>query len=171
MKKLLLVLLVLVLGLPSVASAVKPSGTLVVVPDSEADGGAGPAPKSWLFDDIFVVRAHVCRVLGVLLCGPDPLVSSGASFSGVVRIWVPFLDSYTIYLVASDAEGHVMSLQSGTFAIGAGVYFNVLATFAPLPSDLYKFHVLVIGNGSGLITFSEFYRFRVGGLGSGGCCP
>ena len=171
MKKLLLVLLVLVLGLPSVASAVKPSGTLVVVPDSEADSGAGPAPKSWLFFNIFVVRAHICRVTGVLLCGPDPLVSSGAAFSGVVRIWVPFLDSYTIYLVASDAEGHVMSLQSGTFAIGSGVYFNVMATFAPLPSDLYKFHTLVVGNGSGLITFSDFYQFRVGGPGSGGCCP
>ena len=171
MNKLLLVLLVLVLGLPSVAPAVQPSGTLVAVPDSEADTRAGAAPKSWLFSNIFVVRAHICRVTGVLLCGPDPLVPSGAAFGGVIRIWVPFTDTYTIYALVSDAEGNVVTFTTGPFSISGGSYFNFTPTFAPLPSDLYKFHVLVVGSGSGLITFSDFYQFRIGGPNSNGCCP
>jgi hypothetical protein len=110
-------------------------------------------------------------VTGVLLCGPDPLVSSSAVFGGVIRIWVPFTDSYTIYAFVSDAEGNVMDFKGGTFTIGGSSYFNLLTTYASLPSDLYKFHALVIANGSGLITFSEFYRFRIGGPSSSGCCP
>jgi hypothetical protein len=167
----LLVLLVLVVGLPSVASAVQPSGTLVVVPESAADAAAGPATKSWLFSNVFIVRAHICRVTGTLLCGPDPLIASGAAVGGVVRIWVPFTDSYTIYAFVSDAEGNVLTFAPGTFSIQGGNYFNVTPTFAPLPNDLYKFHVLVVGNTSGLITFSDFYQFRVGGPSSTGCCP
>ena len=107
MNQLLSVLLVLILGLPSMASAVQPSGTLVVVPDSEADSGPGAAPRSWLFSNIFIVRAHICRAPGVLLCGPDPLVASGAAYGGVIRIWVPFSDTYTIYALVSDAEGQI----------------------------------------------------------------
>ena len=171
MKKLLLAVLLVVLALPSVVSAVQPSGPLVGVPDSAADAAAGPAPKSWLFNNIFVVRAHICRSTGLLLCGPDPLVSSGASFGGVLRIWVPFNDNYTVYLFASDKEGNLIDLKTGTFFIAANSYFNVLATFAPLASDLYNFHALIIANGSGLTTFSGFYQFRQGGPGSGGCCP
>jgi hypothetical protein len=55
--------------------------------------------------------------------------------------------------------------------ITAGTYFNFTPTFAPLPSDLYKFHVLIVGSTSGLITFSDFYQFRVGGPNSTNCCP
>lgn len=171
MKKILLALLALTLALPSAASAVQPSGPLVGVPDSAADAPSGAAPKSWLFSDIFVVRAHICRPTGILLCGPDPLVSSGSSYGAVVRIWVPLTDSYTVYFFVDDPEGNVIDLRVGTFGISAGSYFNILTTFGSLPSDLYKFHTLIIGNGSGRITFSDFYQFRVGGPGSGGCCP
>jgi hypothetical protein len=171
MKKLLLALLVFVLALPSVASAVKPSGPLVGQPDSAADSGTGAAPKSWLFNNVFVVRAHICRPTGTLLCGPDPLISSGFSYGSVTRIWVPFNDTYTIYGFVMDVEGNVVDLKSGSFFINGNSYFNTLATWAPLPDGLYKFQALIIANGSGLITFSEFYHFRVGGPGSGGCCP
>ena len=171
MNTLLLVLLVLAVGLPSVASAVQPSGTLVGAPDSASGGQDGPATKSWLFANVFVVRAHVCRVTGVLLCGPDPLVPGGASFGGVIRIWVPFTDTYTIYAFVSDVEGNVMTFTTAPFSISGSSYFNFTPTFAPLPSDLYKFHVLVVASGSGLITFSDFYQFRVGGPNSTGCCP
>jgi hypothetical protein len=175
MNKLLVVLLVLVVGLPSMASAAQPSGTLVGVPDSEPGGQGGPATKSWLFSNIFVVRAHICRVTGTLLCGPDPLVPGGAPFGGVIRIWVPFTDTYTIYAFVSDAEGNVMTFRTAAPSIIApppqGAYFNFTPTFPPLPDDLYKFHVLVVASGSGLITFSDFYQFRIGGPNSTGCCP
>jgi hypothetical protein len=171
MNKLLLALLVLVVALPSAAFAVQPSGTLVGAPDSEPVAQGGPATKSWLFSNVFVVRAHICRVTGALLCGPDPLVPGGASFGGVIRIWVPFPDTYTIYAFVSDAEGNVMTFTPGVFQITGGSYFNFTPTFAPLPSDLYKFHVLVVASGSGLITFSDFYQFRIGGPNSNGCCP
>jgi hypothetical protein len=82
MKKLLPVLLVLVLALPSIASAVESSGTPVLVPESGTDSGGGPTPKSWLANNIFFVGSHICRATGAItLCGPDPLVSSGASFN------------------------------------------------------------------------------------------
>ena len=172
MKKplLALLLLVLVLSLPSAAAAIQPSGTLVMVPDNPADAGAGPAPRSWLFDNIFIVRAHVCRV-GASPCGPDPLVASGAAFSGFVRIWVPFPDTYTIYAFVSDTEGTLLDLKVLPTSLLGGAYFNFLATFAPFPSELYKFHALVIAGGSGLTTFSNFYQFRQGGPNSSGCCP
>ena len=171
MKKLLLALVVIALALPSVASAVQPSGPLVGVPDSAADAGAGPAPKSWLFNNIFVVRAHICRPTGTLLCGPDPLVSSGFSFGSVIRIWVPFNDTYTGYGFVMDVEGNVVDFKAAAFGIGGNTYFNVLGSWAPLSDGLYKFQALIIANGSGLLTFSEFYHFRIGGPGSGGCCP
>ena len=172
MNQLLSVLLVLVLGLPSMASAVQPSGTLVVVPDSPSESGAGPAPRSWPGSNVFVVRAHICRATGVFLCGPDPLVAASTAYGGVIRIWVPFSDSYTIYALVSDAEGNVTDLKVGPpFAIAGGMYFNVLSPFAPLPDGLYKFHAVVIASGSGLVTFSDFYQFRVGGPSSTGCCP
>ena len=171
MKKLLLALLFVALALPSVASAVQPSGPLVGVPDGAADAGAGAAPRSWLDNNIFVVRAHICRPTGTLLCGPDPLVSSGFSFGSVIRIWVPFNDTYTVYGFMMDGEGNVVDFRPGSFFISGNSYFNILATWAPLPSGLYKFQALIIANGSGLITFSDFYQFRQGGPGSGGCCP
>ena len=166
MRKLLLAVLLVVLALPSAAFAFRPPGTLEVVPDAAADGGT----QSWLRNEIFVVRAHTCRV-GGLPCGPDPLISSGAAFNGILRIWVPFSDNYTIYLFVSDVEGALQDLKVGTFGIAGNNYFNVVGTFAPFASDLYKFHALILGNGSGLATFSEFYHFRQGGPGSGGCCP
>src|SRR5712692_78152 len=135
MNKLLLVLSVLVVALPSATFAVQPSGTLVGAPDSESDGQGGPATRSWLFPNIFIVRAHICRVTGTLLCGPDPLVPGGASFGGVIRIWVPFTDTYTIYAFVSDAEGNVMTFTTAPFAISAppqGAYFNFTPTFPPL---------------------------------------
>ena len=110
-------------------------------------------------------------VIGELLTAPDPLVPGGASFGGVIRIWVPFPDTYTIYAFVSDTEGNVMTFTPGVFQITGGSYFNFTPTFAPLPSDLYKFHVLVVASGSGLITFSDFYQFRIGGPNSNGCCP
>ena len=171
MNKLLLLLFVLVVGFPSAVPAVQPAGTLVVVPEGAAEGGAGPAPRSWLVNNIFIVRAHVCRTLGVLLCGPDPLVVSGAAYGGVIRIWVPFSDVYTIYALVSDAEGNLVALAQSTLAITGGTYRDFLAPFAPLPNDLYKFHALVQGSGSGLTTFSDFYQFRIGGPSSTGCCP
>ena len=171
MNKLLLVSLVLVVALPSATFAVQPSGTLVGAPDSESGGQGGPATKSWLFPNIFIVRAHICRVAGTLLCGPDPLVPGGAPFGGVIRIWVPFTDTYTIYAFVSDAEGNVMTFITSPSSINGGSYFNFTPTFAPLPSDLYKFHVLVVASGSGLITFSDFYQFRIGGPNSNNCCP
>ena len=172
MKKLLLLaLLVVALALPSAASAVQPFGPLVGVPDSAADAGAGAAPRSWLFNDIFVVRAHICRPTGTLLCGPDPLVSSGFSFGSVNRIWVPFNDTYNVYGFVMDVEGNVIDFRAGSFFINGNTYFNIFGTFGPLPDGLYKFQALIIANGSGRITFSEFYHFRIGGPGSGGCCP
>src|SRR5262245_56957517 len=120
MNTLLSILLVFVLAVPSLAFAVQPSGTLVAVPDSEADSGQGAVTRSWLFNNIFVVRAHVCRATGVFLCGPDPLVPSGAAFGGVIRIWVPFSDTYTIYALVSDAEGNLMDLKAGVFSIQGG---------------------------------------------------
>ena len=171
MNKLLLMSLVLVVALPSATFAVQPSGTLVGAPDSESGGQGGPTTKSWLFPNIFIVRAHICRIAGILLCGPDPLVPGGATFGGVIRIWVPFPDTYTVYAFVSDAEGNVMTFSTGAFQIPGSSYFNFTPTFAPLPSDLYKFHVLVVASGSGLITFSDFYQFRVGGPNSDGCCP
>ena len=172
MNKLLSVLLVLILGLPSVVSAAPSSGTLVAVPTSEADSGPGAAPRSWLANNIFVVRAHVCRTIGVLLCGPDPLVASSAAFGGVIRIWVPFPDTYTVYALVSDAEGNLVTLAQSPLSIGGGgVYRDFLANFNPLPDGLYKFHALVIASGSGLTTFSNFYQFRIGGPSSTGCCP
>lgn len=172
MTKVLLTWLVLVLSLPSAASAIQPSGTLVVVPDSSADAAPGPATKSWLFSNIFVVRAHICRTTGAFLCGPDPLVSSGAAYGGIIRIWVPFPDTYTIYALVSDAEGAVIDLKVlPPVSIPGDTYFNVLATFAPLPNDVYKFHTVIIASGSGLTTFSGFYQFRIGGPNSSGCCP
>lgn len=171
MSKVLSLLLVLVVGLPSVASAVQPSGTLVVVPDSAAEGGAGPASRSWLVGNIFVVRAHVCRATGVVVCGPDPLVPASTAFGGVIRIWVPSNDTYTIYALVSDAEGNLVDLKSGPQTINGGTYLNVLSAFAPLPDGLYKFHTVVIGNVTGLVTFSDFYQFRIGGPSSTGCCP
>lgn len=171
MNRLLLVLFVLVVALPSASFAAQPSGTIVGSPDSEAGGQGGPSTKSWLFSNIFVVRAHICRVTGTLVCGPDPLVPGGASFGGVIRIWVPFTDSYTIYAFVSDAEGNVMTFTPAASQITGGSYFNFTPTFPPLPNDLYKFHVLVVAGGSGLITFSDFYQFRVGGPNSTGCCP
>lgn len=171
MNRLLSVLLVLILGLPSVVSAVQPSGTLVAVPASEADSGPGAAPRSWLANNIFIVRAQICRTLSVLLCGPDPLVASSAAFGGVIRIWVPFPDTYTIYALVSDAEGNLVTLAQSPQSIGGGGYRDFLASFAPLPDGLYKFHALVIASGSGLTTFSDFYQFRIGGPSSTGCCP
>ena len=170
MNKGLVIGLVLALGLPSMAFAIQPSGTLVMVPDNPADAGAPPAPRSWLFDNIFVVRAHTCRTAGVP-CGPDPLVASGAAFTGFIRIWVPFPDTYTIYAFVSDTEGTLRDLKILTTSITGGAYFTFLATFAPFPSDLYKFHALIIANGSGSTTFSDFYQFRQGGPNSSGCCP
>lgn len=169
MKKLLLVLLVL--ALPSIASAVQPSGKPVLVPESEADSGGGPTPKSWLFNDIFFVRAHICRPLAVTICGPDPLVNSGASFNGVIRIWVPFFDLYTVYFFVTDSEGNVISFIVGDFNLGGNTYNNFFSTFLPLSDGLYKFLGLAVGNGSGAITFSNHFQFRVGGSPSGGCCP
>ena len=170
MKKLLLALLLVVLALPSAAFAFRPPGTLTVVPDAAANDGSQPAPKSWLFPEIFVVRAHTCRG-GGFPCGPDPLISTGAAFNGILRFWVPFNDNYTVYLFVSDTELALQDLKVGTFFITAGSYFNVVGTFAPFASDLYKFHVLIIANGSGLAGFSDYYQFRQGGPGSGGCCP
>jgi hypothetical protein len=171
MNKLLSILLILVLGLPSVVSAAPSAGTLVAVPAGEAESEAGAAPKSWLFENIFVVRAHICRATGVVLCGPDPLVASGTSFGGVIRIWVPFSDTYTIYALVSDAEGNLMRISQTTQSIQGGTYRDFLALFGPLSSDLYKFHALVIASGTGLTTFSDFYQFRIGGPSSTGCCP
>jgi len=171
MKKLLLVLLVFVVALPSVASALQPSGTPVMAPDSAADSGDGAGAKSWLANHIFFVRAHTCRILGVTICGPDPLINSGAPFNGVIRIWVPFSDSYTVYFFISDPEGNVVSFQFGTFNLGGNSYTSFFSNFAPLSDGLYKFHGLAIANGSGLVAFSNFYQFRSGGPGSGGCCP
>ena len=171
MNKLLSVLLVLVLALPSVVSAAPLSGTLIAVPAGEADSGQAPATRSWLFENIFVVRAHVCRATNVVLCGPDPLVASGAAYGGVIRIWVPFTDTYTIYALVSDAEGNLMRISQTTQSIPGGAYRDFLATFGPLASDLYKFHALVIASGTGLTTFSDFYQFRIGGPSSTGCCP
>lgn len=173
MKKLLLVLLVLGLALPAPASAVRSSGTPVLVPDSAADSG-GPRPKSWLFDDIFFVRAHICRALNVTVCGPDPLVNSGASFNGVIRIWVPFSDVYTVYFFVTDGEGNVMDFVSDNFNLAGDSFASFFSNFAPLPDEperSYLFHGLAIGNGSGAITFSHRYQFRIGGPSSSGCCP
>jgi hypothetical protein len=169
MKKLLPVLLVLVLALPSIASAVEPSGTLVHVPESGADSG-GPTPKSWLFPDIFYVRLHTCRTTSFIICGPDPLISSGFSFNSYTRIWVPFTDSYTVYTFVLDSEGNVVAFSFGTFTFAGGSYNNLWGTFT-LSDGLYKLLGLAIGNGSGRITFSNYYQFRVGGPGSSGCCP
>ena len=66
MKKLLLMLLVLVLALPSIASAVQSSGKPVLVPESEADSGGEPAPQSWSSTDSFFVRSHICRTTNPL---------------------------------------------------------------------------------------------------------
>ena len=170
MNTVLVVWLVLVLGLPSMAFAVQPSGTLVMVPDGPGDAAAPPAPRSWLFDNIFVVRAHVCLTGGVP-CGPDPLVASGAAFTGFIRIWVPFNDTYTIYALVTDSEGALLDLKVQTTAITGGAYFNFLAPFAPFANDLYRFQALVIASGSGLTTFSNVYQFRQGGPSSTGCCP
>jgi hypothetical protein len=171
MRKLLPVMLALVLALPSIASAVEPSGTPVLVPDSAADSGGGPTPKSWLVSDIFFVRAHTCRTLGVTICGPDPLVSSGASFNGVIRIAVPFFDTYTVYFFVTDSEGSVIAFTSGTFQLVGPSFTSFSQTFAPIADGLYKFLGLAVGNVSGRITFSNYYQFRVGGPPSGGCCP
>ena len=173
MQKLLVVLLVLVLAPPSIASAVESSGTLVVVPNTGADSGGEPTPKSWLADNVFFVRAHICRTTAsVTLCGPDPLVSSGTSFKGLVRIWVPFIDLYTVHLIVTDSEGNVIRLASGNFSFGGDTYNDIFSNYSPpLPDGLYKFLGLAIGNGSGLITFSNYYQFRVGGPSSFGCCP
>jgi hypothetical protein len=171
MNRLLAMLLVLILGLPSAVSAVQPSGTLVAVPAGEADSGGEAPPRSWLANNIFIVRAHVCRTPGVPLCGPDPLVASSAAFGGVIRIWVPFPDTYTVYALVSDAEGNLTALAQSPLSIGGGMYRDFLAPFAPLPDGLYKFHTIVIASGSGLTTFSDFYQFRIGGPSSTGCCP
>ena len=170
MLKLLSILIVLILGLPSAVSAAPLSGTLVAGPVAEADSGAEAAPRSWLFENIFVVRAHVCRTPGVVLCGPDPLVPSSAAFGGVIRIWVPFTDTYTIFALVSDAEGNLVRLSQAPQSIQGGFYRDFLASFPPLADGLYKFHTVVIANG-GLTTFSDFYQFRVGGPSSTPCCP
>ena len=173
MKKLLLVLLVLVVGLPSIACAVESSGKPVLVPENAADDGGGPAPKSWLFPDSFFVRSHICRTTSpsTILCGPDPLVDSGAAFNGVHRIRLPITGLYTVYFFVMDSEGNVLTFTSGGFTVNANTYFNVIFTFTPIPDGLYKFLGVVVGPVSGMITFSNYYQFRVGGNPSGGCCP
>lgn len=171
MKKLLLPLLVALLALPSMASAVQPSGTPVMVPDGAADGAGGAETRSWLNNDVFFVRAIICRPLGVTVCGPDPLVSGGNAFNGVIRIWVPFDDNYTVYFFVTDTEGSVIAFSFGTFFLQGNSYSSFFNTFSPVSDGLYKFLGLVIGNGTGKIAFSNHFPFRSGGPGSGGCCP
>jgi hypothetical protein len=166
MKKLLATLLLLTL--PSIASAVEPSGAPIRVPDAESDGVAGPTPKSWLFTDIFYVRAHICRS-GTSACGPDPLVSSGASFNAIVRLAMPFGETANLYLVITDTENAVVALVPGTQFIPAG-FSDWFASFV-LPDGVYKFISITQGLSTGKIGLSEYYRFRVGGPPSTFCCP
>ena len=172
MKKLLLMLLVIVLALPSIASAVESSGKPVLVPESEADGGGGPVPRAWSSNQSFFVRSHICRNTAVftILCGPDPLVDIGAAFNGVHRVWFPVNEPSTVYFFALDSEGTVIRFSSGNFNVSGNTYINFFFMFPPIPDGLYKFLGVVVGAVSG-ITFSNYYQFRVGGNPSGGCCP
>ncbi len=169
MKTLLLALLVLVLALPSIASANDSAGGITRAPDTESDGASTPLPKSWLLNDIFFVRAHICRS-GVTLCGPDPLVSSGANFNAVTRIFAPFSENEVFYFLITDSENAVVAIQGGGVVFVSSGYSNWFASFN-LPDGVYKFVALAQGLSSGRISLSEYYRFRVGGPNSSGCCP
>lgn len=171
MKSLILVMLVLVIALPSVASAVVSSGPPVLVPDPEAAVGAGTATKAWSDNTIFFVRAHVCLTLNVTLCGPDPLIASAAAFNDVIRLWVPLGDVYTVHFVVADTEGAVVALSTGSFTLPGNSYASFFRTFPALSDGLYKFLGVAIGGSFGLVTFSNHYQFRTGGPGSNGCCP
>jgi hypothetical protein len=101
-------------------------------------------------------------------------VNNGANYNGVIRIWVPFDDLYTVYAFVTDSEGNVMDYQFDNVNLAGDSYTNFVYTFLSLPDEperSYLFHGLAIGNGSGLITFSNRYQFRIGGNPSGPCCP
>jgi len=168
MKKLLVMLLLL--ALPSIALALEPPGPVIRVPDTESAIGAGPAPKSWTSNDIFYVRAHICRTLGVSICGPDPLVTSGATFNAFIRIFVPSTEFQIIFFLITDTENAVVtSGGGGSTQVFQG--FNNFAVSFNLPDGVYKFISIAQGQSSGKVALSEYYRFRVGGPNSSGCCP
>jgi hypothetical protein len=169
MKK--LIALLLLLALPSIASAVESSGVPIRVPDTEADSASGPTPKSWLSNDYFYVRAHICRS-GTTVCGPDPLVSSGFSFNAIVRLASAnaFTENANLYFLITDSENAVVSIGGpGPVPVLPG-FNNYFVTFA-LPDGLYRFISIVQGLSTGKVALSDYYRFRVGGPNSSGCCP
>jgi len=167
MKKLLATLLLL--ALPSLASAVESAGPVIRVPDTESAGAPEPTPKSWLFNDIFFVRAHICRN-GTSLCGPDPLVSSGATFNAIIRIFAPLTEFQILYFLITDTENAVVVVGGGSSQrVFAG--FNDFFVSFNLVDGVYKFIAIAQGLSTGKIALSEYYRFRVGGPNSSGCCP
>src|SRR5262245_8200627 len=110
MRRLLAALVVVLLALPSTPFAVEPSGAPVLERGDASPSGS--TPKAWGANDIFFVRAQTCRTVGIFICGPDPLIASGANFSGVIRIFIPVTDLYTIYFFVTDPEGAVIVFTS-----------------------------------------------------------
>jgi hypothetical protein len=167
MKKLLAMLLLL--ALPSIASAVESVGPAIRVPDTGSATTPEPTPKSWLFNDIFYVRAHICRN-GVSLCGPDPLVSSGATFNAIIRIFSPRTEFQILHFLITDEENAVVAVGGGG---SQQVFQGFNDFFVPfnLVDGVYKFISIAQGLSSGRAALSEYYRFRVGGPNSIGCCP
>jgi len=167
MKKLLATLLLL--ALPSIASAVDSVGPAIRVPGTESAGAPEPTPKSWLFNDIFFVRAHICRT-GTSECGPDPLVTSGATFNAIIRIFVPRTEFQILHFLITDTENAVVAFGGGgSQQVFAG--FNDFFVPFNLVDGVYKFISIAQGQSSGRVALSEYYRFRVGGPNSNGCCP
>jgi hypothetical protein len=159
-----------VCALPSIASAAESVGRPTRVPGAESEGAASPTPKSWLLAEIFYVRAHVCRT-GISLCGPDNLVSSGEPFNAIIRIAAPVSELQVLYFMITDTEGAVVAFAgAGESVFVPAGYSDWFVTFA-VPDGVYKFVSIAQGLSTGLITFSDYYRFRVGGPSSSGCCP
>jgi len=167
-------LLTLLLALPAVAPAAGPTGLSVLLPETAAEpGGDDPAARSWTGADLFYVRSHTCRTTPVAgVCGPDPLINAGASFTAIARVRSPLAGSYNVYAFIADVEGGVVAFGTGTFAFGTNTYHDVVTTFPPVADGVYKLIGLAFGATNGKIAFAPTsYVFRVGAANSGGCCP
>ncbi len=97
-------------------------------------------------------------------------MSSGATFNAIIRISVPSTEFQVIYFLITDTENAVVtSAGGGSTQVFQG--FNNFSASLNLPDGDYKFISIAQGLSPGKVALSEYYRFRVGGPNSSGCCP